>query len=76
MTLTLDGMVTVVNCPNVKAPIVVTPLGIIVLLLPTISLFVDVSMIALQLSRESNTGLLVSTLIFPTFKELKRHLLS
>ena len=39
----------------------VTELGMIVLLQPTINLFVDVSMIALQLLRESYVPLFLST---------------
>jgi len=39
----------------------VTELGMIVLLQPTINLFVDVSIIALQLSRESYVPLFLST---------------
>ena len=58
------GMVTEVRPEQpVKAlsPIEVTKLGMIVLLQPTINLFVDVSIIALQLSRESYVPLFLST---------------
>ena len=39
----------------------VTELGMVVFLQPTINLFVDVSIIALQLSRESYVPLFLST---------------
>ena len=51
-----------VHLSNAYSPIEVTVLGIIVLLHPEISVFVAVSIIALQLSRESYTGFAVSTI--------------
>lgn len=48
-------------------PMHVTELGMIVFLQPATSVFVDVSIIALQLSHESIFGLLVSTLITSRF---------
>jgi len=64
MDVTVLGMVTEVSpeqyskaCP----PMDVTVLGMIVLLQPTINLFVDVSIIALQLSRESYAPLFLLT---------------
>ncbi len=45
------------------SPMLVTPTGMAVDLHPNINVLVDVSMIALQLLRESNTGLLPSTTI-------------
>lgn len=42
-------------------PIVVTELGMVVFLQPTTNLFVDVCIIALQLSRESYVSLFLST---------------
>ena len=58
------GMVTEVSPEQRKKAyslMAVTELGMIVLLQPTINLFVDVSIIALQLSRESYVPLFLST---------------
>ena len=52
-----------VHLSNTFSPIEVTVLGIIVLLHPEISVFVAVSIIALQLSRESYLLLPLSTVI-------------
>ena len=60
------GMMMEVNpsqSQKADSPILVTVLGIIVLLHPTTSLFVFVTIIALQSSRESYTILFSSTLI-------------
>ena len=48
---------------NAQSPISVTELGIIVFLHPLINLFVAVSIMALQFSRESYTELPLSTFI-------------
>ena len=64
MLVTELGMVTLVRLlqpENEYHPMLVTELGIIVVLQPAISVLVDFSMIALQLSRESYFGLLTST---------------
>ena len=56
MDVTLSGIIIEVSSSqqeNAKSPIDVTLSGIIVFLQPLISLFVDVSIIALQLLRES-----------------------
>ena len=58
------GMVTLVKplqFSNARSPIEVTELGIIVFLHPLINLFVAVSIMALQFSRESYTELALST---------------
>ena len=58
------GMATEVSpeqSEKANSPIDVTELGMIVLLQPTINLFVDVSIIALQLLRESYVPLFLST---------------
>jgi len=58
------GMVTEVSpeqLAKARSPMEVTELGMIVLLQPTINLFVDVSIIALQLLRESYVPLFLST---------------
>ena len=49
--------------PNASSPIEVTDLGIIVFLHPLINVFVAVSIMALQFSRESYTELALSTFI-------------
>ena len=60
----LGIIIYVKNWPvNAYFSIEVTKLGIIVFLQPYNNLFVAVSIIALQLSLESNTGLLLSTTI-------------
>jgi len=57
-----------VPCPkNERSPIQVTEEGISVLLQPTTNLLVAFSMMALQLSRESNTVLFLSTVIDDKF---------
>lgn len=58
------GMVKEVNpeqYSKASSPIEVTELGMVVFLQPTINLFVDVLIIALQLSRESYVSLFLST---------------
>jgi hypothetical protein len=58
------GIVTEVSTEQPEKallPIEVTELGMVVFLQPTINLFVDVSIIALQLSRESYVPLFLST---------------
>ena len=58
------GMVTLVKPmqkKNASSPIEVTELGIIVFLHPLINVFVAVSIMALQFSRESYTELALST---------------
>ena len=67
ITVTELGIVMLVKLQQpLKAllPIGVIELGIIVFLQPTIKVLVAVSMIALQLSRESYFGFSVSTTIF------------
>ena len=54
---------------NAKLPIDVTLLGMIELLHPAIKVFDEVSMIALQLSRESKYGLLFSTFIIAKLQQ-------
>jgi hypothetical protein len=63
--VTLAGIVIDVmpKCLNDSQAMLVTVSGITVFIHPNIRLFDEVSMIALQLSRESNTGLLLSTVI-------------
>ena len=64
MEVTELGMVTEVSpeqSAKAPSPMEVTELGMIVLLQPTINLFVDVSIIALQLLRESYVPLFLST---------------
>ena len=66
MLVTLLGMVMEVRpeqWKNALSPMLVTLLGILVLLQPDISSFVEVSMTALQLLRESYFLLLDSTLM-------------
>ena len=66
MLVTLLGMVTDVKPEQpekAEEPMLVTLLGITVDLHPTINLFVSVSIIALQLSRESYLSLPLSTSI-------------
>ena len=58
------GMVTEVSPEQPEkalSPIEATELGMVVFLQPTISVFMDDSIIALQLSRESNVPLYLST---------------
>ena len=58
------GMVTEVSLEQSSkacSPMEVTELGMVVFLQPTIKLFVDVSIIALQLLRESYVPLFLST---------------
>ena len=65
MLVTLLGIVTEVKPEQAKAfsPMLVTLLGITVVLHPKCSVFVAVSIIALQLFRESYTGFSSSTTI-------------
>ena len=66
MLVTLSGIVIVVKLAqssNASCPMAVTVDGITVLLQPAISVFDDVSMIALQLSRESYVVFPSSTII-------------
>lgn len=66
MLVTLSGSVMEakpVQPLKAPSPMLVTPTGMTVDLHPTINVLVDVSMSALQLLRESNTGLLPSTTI-------------
>ena len=66
MLVTLLGIVTEVKAEQLskaKSPMLVTLLGIIVVLHPECSVFVAVSIIALQLFRESYTGFPSSTTI-------------
>ena len=66
MLVTLLGMVTDVRPlqpENALRPMLVTLFGIIVFLHPTMSVFVDVSIMALQLLRESYTLLPLATFI-------------
>ena len=55
---------------------IVTLLGIIVVVHPTISLFVAVSTMALQLFRLSNRGFPVSTIMFAKFEQKQKALFS
>jgi EamA domain-containing membrane protein RarD len=64
MEVTELGMVTEVSLEQSSkacSPMEVTELGMVVFLQPTIKLFVDVSIIALQLLRESYVPLFLST---------------
>ena len=64
MEVTELGMVMLVkpvHSSNAWLPILVTELGMIVFLQPLINVFVAVSIIALQFSRESYTELPLST---------------
>ena len=65
IVVTLEGIVIVVIDKPTKAygPMDVTVLGMTVFVLPNTSVFVAFSMIALQLSRESNASFSVSTTI-------------
>ena len=64
MEVTELGMVTAVSPEQPSkaySPMEVTELGMVVFLQPTIKLFVDVSIIALQLLRESYVPFFLST---------------
>ena len=66
MLVTLLGIVTEVKPEQPEkaySPIFVTVFGMLVFLIPQINVFVDVSIIALQLFRLSNMGLLSATVI-------------
>ena len=66
MLVTLFGIVTLVkpmHSEKAPSPMLVTPSGIDVFLQPVINVFVDVSIIALQLLRESYSGFPDSTII-------------
>ena len=65
-----------VQTEKALSPIFVTLLGTVVVLHPDIKVLVDVSIIALQLSRESYTGLLLSTTNVLRFGQLENRFLS
>lgn len=75
MLVTPSGIVKEVRPLNPlkdQLPIVVTLLGTTVVLHPAIKVLDDVSIIALQLSRESYTGLLLSTTIVVRLIQLEK----
>ena len=72
MYVTLEGIVIEVRPEqpkNAKSPILVTLEGMIVFLQPAISVLDLVSIIALQLSRESYLGFLSSTIILVRLRQ-------
>ena len=77
MFVTLLGMVIdvrLVHQPNAKSPMVVTLLGMVEFLHPNINVLLAVLIIALQFSRESNTGFSSATSIEERFEHLEKAL--